>query len=73
MTHVYIVIETVPQNAFCNCHGEIAADAENIIAIVRSEAKALDMVTTLQTKDDKLVAETGCDPSYFHYEKYEVT
>lgn len=72
MDHVYVVIQTIPQNEYCDHHGEIATDAKKIITIVRSEAKALDMVTNLQKKDDELVAKLSCDPSEYHYEKYEV-
>lgn len=50
MDHVYVVIQTIPQNECCDHHGEIATDAKKIITIVRSEAKALDMVTNLQKK-----------------------
>lgn len=38
MNHVHVVIEPFPQNSFCDCGGEIAQDAENIIDIVCSEA-----------------------------------
>lgn len=72
MDHVYVVIKTIPQNKFCDRHGEIATDTKKIIAIVRSEAKALEMVTSLQKNDDELVAKFSCDPSEYHYEKYEV-
>lgn len=33
MDSVYVVIETIPQGSFCDCYGEIAQDAERIIAI----------------------------------------
>lgn len=72
MNHVYVVIETVPQGSFCDCHGEIAQDAERIIAIFASEAQAAAKVKKLQENDARMVKEFDCDPSEFHYEEHEV-
>lgn len=72
MDTVYVVIETIPQGSFCDCHGGIAQDAERIIAIFASEAQAAAKVEELQKNDARMVKEFDCDPSEYHYEKYEV-